>query len=278
MKIENEVKPLWLGHVQDSSASGMRLFCFPYAGGSAGIFRGWQKLLTHTVNIYPVELPGHGQHFRTAPHTRLAELIPAAADALLPFLDQPFAFYGHSMGALIAFELACYLKTTYKLEPSQLLVSGRAAPQIVQNRTHLHNLSEPELLAELKRLKGTPLKLLDDFDAIAFWLPVLRADFALVAGHVWSHSMLTCPIVAYGGLQDEDVPRSSIAAWRDVTSGEFCLRMMQGDHFFILNSRTLFLELVAQDLNGMMQRQTSRDDSNPYYKERINNEYERTKP
>jgi medium-chain acyl-[acyl-carrier-protein] hydrolase len=258
----NAVKSSWLAHVQQSPHPVLRLFCFPYAGGNAAIFRGWQKFLPIGVEIYPVELPGHGQNFRAAPHTHLAELIPAAAEALLPFLDQPFSFFGHSMGALIGFELACYLRATHKLGPAQLLVSGRGAPHVIQNRADLRNLSESELITELKRLKGTPQKLLEDPEAMAFWLPTLRADFDLAA-HTWSRSVLSCPIVAYGGLQDEDVPRDSIAAWRDMTSGPFCLRMMPGDHFFIANARTMFLQVLAQDLNGVVQHLSGRDGSKP---------------
>lgn len=244
----------WFAHVQSSSNASLRLFCFPYAGGSAAIFRRWQRSLPMGVEIYPVELPGHGQRFRITPHTRISELIPPAAEALLPYLDRPFAFFGHSMGALIGFELACYIRTTHDLEPVQLLVAGRSAPQVVHESKPLWNRSGADLIVELKRLKGTPEKLLEDPEAMAFWLPLLRADFELVEAHTWSRSTLSCPIVAYGGLQDKDVSRESIAAWRDKTVGAFCLRMLPGDHFFIANAQASFLEILALDLHRAIEQ------------------------
>jgi medium-chain acyl-[acyl-carrier-protein] hydrolase len=144
----------------------LRLFCFPYADGSSLIFRKWFENLPTFVEVCPIELPGRGTQMKSAPLMRLEPLVSAIALTLLPYLDKPFAFFGHSMGALVSFELARLLRKKYDLEPVHLFVSGRRAPQIHNPDPPIYTLSEPEFKEELRRLNGTHKAVLENGELI----------------------------------------------------------------------------------------------------------------
>lgn len=163
----------------------LRLFCFPYAGGSAAIFRKWVENIPQTIELCAVEFPGRISQIQTSPLTRIEPLVDAIATALLPYLDKPFAFFGHSMGALVSFEVARLLQTEYNLKPGYLFISGRQAPQIPPHTAPIHNLPEPEFLAQLRRLNGTPAVLLENAELMQILIPILRADFAVLENYTY---------------------------------------------------------------------------------------------
>lgn len=248
------MKSAWFANVQTQRDATLRLFCFPYAGGNTGIFHNWSHDLPFAVEIYPVQLPGRMQRTRESLITSMDQLIPALEEAILPVLDRNFAFYGHSMGALIAFELARTLMAKHGLEPKHLLVSGRKAPQLVDNISATQGLSDEEFIQHVRRLNGTPAKVFDNPEMLHFLLPVLRADFELVQSHRFRDGQkLSCPIKAFGGLSDQHVPKNSILPWGQTTTGKFSVAMMPGDHFFIQNSRRQFLALLSAELQAVIQ-------------------------
>jgi medium-chain acyl-[acyl-carrier-protein] hydrolase len=227
----------------------MRLFCFPYAGGRDLIFRGWQEELPSFVEVCPVELPGRGRRLREAPFTRLTALVEDLGRDIVPYLDKPFAFFGHSMGAMISFELAQLLRREQGMTPAHLFVSGRRAPHVPEQSPTTYNLPEPEFLEELRRLNGTPREVLEHAELIQLTLPLLRADFEVVQTYDYKPlPPLSCPLTAFGGLQDVEVRREYLEAWRECTTGPFTLRMMPGDHFFLHTTRRLLLQVLAQQL------------------------------
>lgn len=176
-------------------------------------------------------------------------IVEAICENLLPHFDKPFAFFGHSMGALIAFELARLLRRGYKREPARLFVSGRRAPQVPDDEHPKDELSESEFISELRRLNGTPADVLDHPELMQLLMPVIRADFAICQNYVYSNGpLLDCPISAFGGLEDQDVTRKSLEAWRDQTRGGFALRMFPGDHFFINAAQPALLSALSRDL------------------------------
>jgi medium-chain acyl-[acyl-carrier-protein] hydrolase len=230
----------------------MRLFCFPYAGGGALIYRNWSNNLPSSVEVLPVQLPGRGNRILDAPFTEMSALVPATAESLLPYLDKPFAFFGHSMGAIISFELTRHLRRENGPQPVALFVSGGRAPQVPDEDPIKYNLPEPEFIEELRRLNGTPPEVLENSELLQLMIPLLRADFSLVETYEYaSEPPLKCPIFAFGGLQDVDVKREQLEAWREQTTGHFLLRMFPGDHFFFHTSEAEILRILSLKLGQL---------------------------
>ncbi len=227
----------------------MRLFCFPYAGGGVHAFRAWADNLPKTVEVCPVQLPGRGARMMEAPFTQMLPLVQAAAEALLPHLDKPFAFFGHSMGALVSFEVARWLRRQSGPEPIHLFVSGCFAPDI-PDPYPLHNLPDPELLEGLRRLNGMPQEALENAELMRLLLPTLRADCTVTETYTYTDEPpLNCPISAFGGLQDHLVGRTHLEAWRQQTTAFFSLRMFPGDHFFLHSAQPLLLRILSRELS-----------------------------
>jgi medium-chain acyl-[acyl-carrier-protein] hydrolase len=181
--------------------------------------------------------------------TRLAPLVRALAQGLAPLLDKPFGFFGHSLGALVAFELTRQLRRQSGPQPVHLLVSAARAPQMPRKDRPIHALPEEEFLGELHRLNGIPGKVLEDTELMQFMLPILRADFAVFETYQYSaEPPLGCALAGFGGLQDRRVSSEDIEAWRDQTSASFSLRMFPGDHFFLNAAQPLLLQQIAQEL------------------------------
>lgn len=230
----------------------LRLFCLPYAGGNAFIFRSWAEHLPPHVEVYSVQLPGRGSQLRRPAFTRLPAMVDFLEQGIGPLLDQPFAFFGHGMGALIGFDLARRLRAARGLRPAGLFVSGRRAPQIEAGEPVTFDLPEDEFVAELRRLNGTPREVLEHPELLQLMLPVLRADFELCQTYSYAAAApFDCPIFAFGGLQDEDVPREHLEAWREQTTSSFSLRMFPGDHFFLHTSQPLLLRALSQELHQL---------------------------
>jgi medium-chain acyl-[acyl-carrier-protein] hydrolase len=227
----------------------VRLFCFPYAGGAASLFRDWPEGLPTEVEVCPVQLPGRGARLMEPPFSHLSPLIDALADGLRPLLDKPFALFGHSLGSLVSFELARRLRTNYRMRPVRLFVSAAPAPHIPYRGLPIHNLPKNDFSAELRRLNGTPAELLNHEELMDIVLPALRADFALYENYRYSSEPpLNCPISTYGGLSDQKVKHCDLERWRDQTSVSFSIRMFPGDHFFLKTNEPLLLRALSQEL------------------------------
>jgi medium-chain acyl-[acyl-carrier-protein] hydrolase len=241
----------WIAFRKPNPQARLRLFCFPYAGTGASIFRTWSDGLPADVEVCPVQLPGRGTRLTETPFTQLTPLVQALAEALVPLVDKPFAFFGHSLGALVGFELARQLRRQSGVQPVRLFVSADRAPQIPHRDRPIHALPEREFLAQLRRLNGIPGKVLEEMDLMRIMLPVLRADFGVYETYVYSNEPpLNCPISIFGGLQDHRVSRGDLEAWRDQTSVSFSLRMFPGDHFFLNTTQPLLLQVLSQELRG----------------------------
>jgi len=182
--------------------------------------------------------------------TKLEPLIQELSSALLPYLNKPFAFFGHSMGALVSFELARLLSSNYQLTPCHLFVSGRRAPQVPDPDPPIHALPETEFIKELRRYNGTSEEVLNNPELMQLLIPILRADFAILETYIYTPAApLNVPITAFGGLQDERASREDLEAWQKQTNEVFSLQMFPGDHFFIYSSESLVLKSIAQKLH-----------------------------
>lgn len=225
--------PWWRVWRHDPRAA-LRLFCVPYAGGSASIYRPWARRLPSGVEIYAIELPGRVNRIGHRPFTRLAPLVEDLANALEPVLDMPFALFGHSLGALISFELARHLSRTGRPTPVHLFLSGRRAPQCRATRPPAHQQGDEEFLATLKELNGTPPEILSNTEILELMLPTLRADFELSETYRFiEDSPLTCPITVFGGREDEESAGSLLDGWSAHTTGAFTKYLLDGGHFYI---------------------------------------------
>jgi medium-chain acyl-[acyl-carrier-protein] hydrolase len=241
----------WVAYRKPNPQARLRLFCFPYAGNGASIYRTWSDGLPADVEVCPVQFPGRGTRLMETPFTQLTPLVQALAQALVPILDKPFAFFGHSLGALVGFELARQLRRQSGVQPVRLFVAADRAPQLPHRDRPIHVLPEEEFLVELRRLDGIPGKVLEEVELMQVMLPILRADLAVYETYVYSaEPPLNCPISTFGGLQDHRVSCGDLEAWRDQTSASFSLRVFPGDHFFWHTTQPLLLQVLAQELRG----------------------------
>lgn len=219
------------------------------------IFQRWVDKMASSVEVCPVQLPGRGNRIRETPFTQMTPLVESLAEGLSPYLEGPFAFFGHSLGAIVSFELALKLQRETGKLPIHLFVSGRRAPHIPRQHPITYNLPDNEFVEELKRLNGTPKEVLEHSELMQLMLPVLKADFEI--SETYKHSggpLRGCPITAFGGKQDEEAPPHYLEAWHEHTTGPFKQRMLPGDHFFLHASEQLLLAALNQELCSMTAR------------------------
>ncbi len=245
----------WFICPKPAARARIRLFCFPYAGGGVPVFRRWPEGLPG-VEVWVAQLPGRGSRFGEEPLTSMLTLVQELARHLPADDDErPFAFFGHSMGARAAFELARLLRRQGEALPVQLFVSGCPAPQLPHERP-LHILPKAAFLAELKRRGGIPQKMLAKAEVFGtlpelldLLLPIVRADLTVYETAVYSSEPpLACPITAFGGRDDPLVSQEALAAWEEQTAGPFQMSFFAGDHFFLQTAERELLQAVAMAL------------------------------
>lgn len=241
-------KSPWLALRRPNLQARMRLFCFPYAGGSEIAYRTWQQNLPEAIEVLPIQLPGRGPRMREPALTRLAPLAQALAQSLRPEMDLPFALFGHSMGGLIAFELARQLRREGGPLPVHLFISAKCCPKDADD-LWAGQLPDSELIQILRRFEGTPKEVLENEELMQLLLPVIRADMELCNAYVCSpEPPLPCPITAFGGLQDQRSGRKCLEGWKEYTTGRFTLRMFPAGHFFLQTWERSILEVISREL------------------------------
>ncbi|WP_437650986.1 thioesterase II family protein [Sorangium sp. So ce362] len=240
----------WLVSPRPAPEALVQLLFFPYAGAGTSVYHGWAEALPPWVEGSIVRLPGRETRLREPPLTTLRSLVRALSPALSPRLTEPFAFFGHSMGALIAFELARQLRRERRAGPAHLFVSARPAPQLPPRHEPLHALSDDEFLDLLaRRYQGVPETIRREPELLKLYLPTLRADFSVLETATYEpEEPLDCRVSAFGGRDDETATEAEIAAWCRQTRGDFSLRMFPGDHFFLHGARTELLDEVTEQL------------------------------
>lgn len=239
----------WVERRLGAAAPSLRLFCFPYAGGGASIYRTWPDDLPRDVEVCAIQLPGRERRLSEPPLRSLQKAVEILIGVLQPYLDLPFALFGHSMGALLAYEVARLTQTTSGLEPRGLFVSGHRAPHMPSRKRNLHDLPHEEVIAEVKALNGTPAEVFEHQDLVDLIMPMLRGDLELV--ETYSHpegQLLSCPVIAMGGTRDPDVLPEELAGWRSVTNGPFKTMLFDGDHFYLNSARSSLLQAVQREL------------------------------
>jgi medium-chain acyl-[acyl-carrier-protein] hydrolase len=207
-----------------------------------------------SMEVFPVQLPGREERIRERPLTSAGELARHIVPTLLPHLDKPFAFFGHSMGALMAYEVAQHLRLCGRPEPKMLIVSARRAPQTPFARNSTWDLPHDGFLERLRSLDGTSPAVMDNPELMQLLEPVLRADFQVDETYVHpdSYTPLSCPIVAFGAIGDKEPSFDDLLAWGAVTTGGITIRrMFDGNHFFVVTRASELVSDIAatsQDL------------------------------
>jgi surfactin synthase thioesterase subunit/glycosyltransferase involved in cell wall biosynthesis len=236
----------WLPYL-DAESNKLRLFCFPYAGAGALAYRPWIAPLAPAASVCPVRLPGREARTQEPLFESMSGLVEALESALTPYLDRPFAFYGHSMGAAIAFELTRALRRHRKALPLALYCSAARAPQFRLDWIPPARPDDREFLEQLRLLDGIPAAMLENPTLMEYALPALRADASLYRNYVYEpEAPLPVSIFAYGGQSDPNVGEAHIDAWREQTTAQFTHREFEGGHFFIHSAA--FLQALLEDL------------------------------
>lgn len=250
MRADPDANP-WIAYRKPRPSPRLRLYCFPYAGGAASTFRGWSEALPDEVEVCPVQPPGREGRIREEPLRSMEAFVAALDDGLRDELDGvPHAFFGHSLGAVAAYELARRRRDAGRSEPRHLLASAHLAPAMPSREEPIYDLPNPRFRERLEELNGTPKEVLEHPELMELVEPLLRADFEVNETYVHTPGEpLSCPVTAIGGIADEEVSKEDLEHWRDTTTGPFELHMLPGDHFFLNGAaKTELLRIVARKL------------------------------
>lgn len=248
MKSTLEKSP-WFRCLNPKPDASFRLFCLPYAGAGASVFRQWDQVVCPEIELQAIQLPGREARLREPLLTSVGSVVDALVPDMADLLDKPFSIFGHSLGALIGFELVRRLQKLSLPIPDRLFVSARQAPQVALDGPGMHLLPEADFREELRCYAGTPEVVLQDNDMMRLLSPILRTDIAMNETYDYVPGFpIPCPISAFAGLKDSKVSVSSVKAWADQTSQEFKIYCFDGNHFFLKQHYVSMLGYIEKDL------------------------------
>lgn len=238
------VTDLWLVRPQRVVQPRLRLICFPYAGGGPAAFRPWARALPPDVELCIVHLPGREGRWREPVLAHADAVIGPLAEAMLPLLSTPYVFYGHSLGTLIAFEVARYLDRHHGSAPARFIGGAHRAPHLPNRHPEIRHFDNDQFVAEInRRYGGIPQVVLENKELLELMLPALRADFSVYETYDYKDAApLRCPMSVFGGTADRFVSATEVEQWRQHTSAAFQHTMLAGDHFFIQQHRNTVLD------------------------------------
>jgi medium-chain acyl-[acyl-carrier-protein] hydrolase len=230
----------------------LRLFCVAHAGGGASAYRSWAARLPPEIEVVALQPPGRENRLLETPLCAVSDLVPRIVDTVQPLLELPHAWFGHSLGALVAFETCHELRRRGMPAPVRLAVSGRPAPHLPQCHPPIHDAPAADLVTRLRELDGTPRALLDDAETLAALLPLLRADLKMSETYQWRPGPpLDYPISVFGGRQDQFASLAELQAWHRHTTRGCIVRVLPGGHFFLHEQPEHILSAMANDLFGV---------------------------
>jgi medium-chain acyl-[acyl-carrier-protein] hydrolase len=228
----------------------VRLICIHHAGGNANVFRPWPRLLPGWIEVLALELPGHGCRSSEPACTSVDTLLDGMLPALQPHLDRPFAFFGHSMGALLASELCHRLVRAGGPLPVHLFVAGLGAPHLLEWGESVLHLSRAQLLRRIEELEGTPPEILQHEELLDVVLPIIRNDFVMMERYQpRTERSLPVAISAFAGTREKITP-AQLAGWSEYTSVGLSQERLPGGHFFVATATAELLGLIARTLEA----------------------------
>ncbi|WP_315832773.1 thioesterase II family protein [Bradyrhizobium prioriisuperbiae] len=228
----------------------LRLYCFPFAGGSGQFYEPWRNRLPSAIAVIPIEIAGRGRRLGENLVVEFESHVDEIVTDLTSDDPVPFAFFGHSMGALLAFEVARRLRNLGQPGPLRLFVSAHRAPHLPDREADLYQASDAVLVEQLRTWSGTPERILSDASMQRIILPILRADLATSASYRFQPGPpLECPIIAFGAWSDPEASQEELAAWSEQTSARFQLEMFSGAHFFIRDREDEFMPKFRDELS-----------------------------
>jgi len=241
----------WFACPQANPEAETRLFLFPYAGGGPAVFNKWASGFPGNTETWVAHYPGRGSRHNEPSIPQVITLAERLSDAIRLLLDKPFAFLGHSLGALVAFELTRHLRRKNLPQPEILFVSACGAPHIPDPHPPLHTLPDSEFLNSLQQLNGIPAEVSQQPEVMQLLLPMLRADFQAMESYVYTPELpLACPIFALGGRDDPRVSRERLEGWCLHTNSDFKAQYLPGDHFFINTARESVTASITAELTS----------------------------
>ena len=232
----------------------LRLYCLPFATGSASVYRDWTRWFPPSVEVRPLDYPGHGRRFGQRPLCSIHQIAQVFATEIARDLDVPFVVFGHSMGALVGIELARELRR--RRAPLPLKIYASASPPPVNFRTargsDVSAMPDERLRERLRRLGGTPAEMLDNDELMQVMMPIARADLIACSDYVHRpEPPLPCSVTALGGVEDHTFDQSHLARWREATSAEFDVAWMPGGHFFLHTHSSQLMQWLRDDLRSV---------------------------
>jgi medium-chain acyl-[acyl-carrier-protein] hydrolase len=240
----------WIVRRNVSRDATLRVFCVPYAGAGAAIFRDWHNAFPSHIEVCAIEPPGRFARQGDPVPTDMSAYADAMEAALGPFLDVPFAFFGYSLGALMAFECARRVRARRGLEPSSLIVAAHKAPQLAHRNGQLSGIPKSEFVPAIERRYG-PLDpaIRSEPQVLDMVVNIMRTDLKLLEDYRYEAGQaFECPILAVGGLSDESVTQTELEGWREQTARAFRVEMLSGGHFFLRTSASALHALVRSEL------------------------------
>jgi medium-chain acyl-[acyl-carrier-protein] hydrolase len=233
----------WFGRSLNNADGRLLLLCFPPVGGGSMFFRSWLNSRLQEIAICPIQLPGREHRMMERPFERMQPLVQKLLEVIPQ--ERPFAFFGHSMGALISFEVARGLRKQGLPGLQRMFVSAASAPHLPRKPPR-YSLPDPEFVEALRVLGGTSDMALNDVELLRDFLPMLRADFAVVDTYEYlQEEPLDCPIHVFGGKEDREVPCEQLLSWRTQTRAEFTSRIFPGGHSYIQTALGKLIEDIS---------------------------------
>ena len=250
----------WFLQFKRPHSARLRLFCFPYAGGNANIFESWGSAL-EGVDVVGIQLPGRSYRFTERPLESIESIVEQLIPELATLGDLPFAFFGHSNGSLICFELARELQRRGVVGPKHIFLSAKRAPHLPRLRSKTYDLPLDEFLEALRGINGTPEAVLRNKELMDLYVPILRCDFKISETHIYNDDVkLRTSASLFTGLQDTDVCEGGMLAWRaNIESDDIQYATFPGDHFFIHSQKPLVLAAIREALNRLLHTHAARD-------------------
>jgi surfactin synthase thioesterase subunit len=240
---------IWLRDWSRRADVKVRVLCLPPAGGGAHVYRRWPDRLPSHVGVVAVELPGHGSRMAEPPVTSLDELVRGLRDEVESLLDTPMVVFGHSMGAIVGFELCRVIRRGRDWRPAGFVAAGCDAPDTLVRKEYAGRMTDAGIARFLRDMGGTPAAILGNEKYLAMLRPVIRADLMVLAGRLpVAERPLGCPVRVYLGSEDRTMTTEAACGWAPESAGNFAIHTFPGSHFFVQESEELVLDRLQHDI------------------------------